>query len=1132
MRACDHRVVDGMRVLYLSLMLLGFGSTVLAEDEIGEREFDFSIPQQEVNTALIEFAEQADLTLVFPDELVQGKSANEVIGTFTRQESIDILLAGTGLIPKFSNNIVLSISPTEQSVSEGETMNVKKKVGLFAAIMGVFIGGAGAQGQAIPNEDTQDEQIEEIIVTGSQIRGARTTGALPVSIISSEEIHALGAASGEDLFRALPQAGDVTFNTQLRGGGGQGLARGDVSSINLRGIGAGYTLMLINGRRMVPHPTSQGRQEFSYNANTIPIFALERLEVLRDGAAALYGADAIAGVINNVLSSDFEGLKVQAQHSLAPGTNLSNTQLNALWGVPISDGRGNITTFLGVGSNTGLRDADQYFTASSDLRPLLVGTSFEGNSAFRNTSASSAWGSFRALGGPGTVTSNGTPITSADGQFHIQPDTNAGCTFLLADGICIDDGSVRTGADDNLRFDSARGTPGKTTTPSIKRLNLFSSISYSISDDIEFFGELGYYKAEAESVTSATGPLGHTPVTVPASNYYNPFGPITSPNRLPGLNIPDEGLPVQTTSYALVDNGPRFAEIESDQKRILGGLRGEAFNWNWESALLYSSATASDVANNVQASLWQAAMARSTPDAYNPFNGGNINDPSGNDTTLSTDLSSFDILATRAGRTSLALWDFKVSRNDLFELPAGGLGIAAGIEVRQEKTRDDRDSTGDFSTPFVDSVTGVEYAGDTVGASAAWDIEGERKVYSAYVELAVPIVSPEMNVPMVEALDLQIAARYEDYSDVGDVAKPKIAAVWDIVEGVRLRASWQEGFRAPTLPQLAPVVRPTQTNRLDDVLCEADLRAGRINSWGECSQRPPVQRMAGGNTEMVPEDSESVSYGIVLQPTFLPSNVGDITFTMDYWELEQFNRVALPTAENALSLDYLRRVEGSTNPLVVRLDPTPADIAFVAGTGLAPVGAIHAVFSQYDNLDVRTIKGYDIGVVYSLPETSWGEFRINLNYSHTLDHFQSPSLIQQELLDAQAAGTINADANIGGAASLLQDSGNPKSKWYTSVIWNRDNWSGGLTALYIGNVFEFNVANSDGDRWEIDSTLALGLYGTYRFNTNFAEETSVTLGVRNLTDEIPPLSEGFGGYSPFLYQPFGRQVYGRIIMSF
>lgn len=973
------------------------------------------------------------------------------------------------------------------------------------------------------------EAIEEIVVTGSQIRGARTTGALPVTVVGRDQIQDMGGVSGEDLYRALPQGGDVSFNTQTLSGGSQGAARGDVSSINLRSIGPGYTLVLLNGRRMVPHPTSQGQQEFSYNANTIPIFALERLEILRDGAAALYGADAVAGVVNNVFRSNYDGFRVEAQYGAAEGTNLDQLQLNALWGTSVFGGRGNITSFLGYGSDSKLYARDQEYTASNDIRPLLAGTSFENNPAFNRTTPGSAWGGFQVIGGPGAITSDGTPVTNDAGQFHIQPATNPGCLYPL-NGICIDDGNVTGPEDANLRFDPARGTENLTVTPSIDRLNFFSSLNYDLSEDIEFFGELGYYTAKSQSVSLPVGPLGNTPVTVPASNYYNPFGPVGSPNRLPGLNIPDEGLPMRILSYLAVDAGARVVDVRTNQGRVLGGLRGEKFGWDWESAALYSWAKANDVSGGIQTSLWQAAMARSTPDAYNPFNGGDIANPSLDDTTPSQDLTSYVINVTRTGRATLALWDFKLSKGDLFTLPAGGLGVATGVEVRRETTEDDRERTGDFSTPFIDLVTGVAFDSDTLGASAAFDIKGDRTVYSVYAELAIPIVSPEMNIPLIHAMDLQVAGRFEDYSDIGNIAKPKFAGSWDIVEGVRLRGSWQEGFKAPTLEQLAPVIRPTQQARLDDVLCEADLRAGRISSWGECNRRPPVQRLTGGNENLRPEESESYSYGLVLQATFLPIGFGDLTLTADYWQIEQENRVSFLSAENALTLDYLMRVQGSFNADVQRAEPTAADIEFVAGTGLAPIGEVLAVVTNYENLDVRTIKGYDLGLNYALADTAVGDFSVNLNVSRTLDHFQSPSPIQQQLLDAQAAGTINEGAAIGGAADLLQDSGNPKWKWFANSSWNKDNWGAGVTAQFTDKVYQFNVRDPDNEPWEVESQLSVSLYGEYRFTQGIAENTAVRVGVRNLTDEAPPLASF--GYLGQLYQPYARQWYARINKSF
>jgi outer membrane receptor protein involved in Fe transport len=975
-------------------------------------------------------------------------------------------------------------------------------------------------------------EVEAVVITGSQIRGARINGALPVSVVGQDDIKSIGAVSGEDLYRSLPQAGDVSFNTQTLSGGSQGAARGDVSSINLRGLGPGNTLVLLNGRRIVPHAASQGSQEFTYNANSIPIAMLSRLEVLKDGAAALYGSDAVAGVVNNVLNTKFNGLTIDAQYGAAEGTNLRQTQINLFGGKNLQGGRGNISTSLSYNHDTKLYVGDQDFTRSMDRRALVAGTPFAGNVSFDTRIANPAWGAFQTPAGTPVVRSGTVALTSAAGQFHIQPQTFAGCQLNLAGGICIDDGNVTAAADRDLRLDANLTFPNITVTPSIKRINSFTTFNYDITDDVELFTELGYYRAKSESITIPVGPLTATPITVAANAYYNPFGPVGSPNRLPGLNIPDAGLPLTIISYNLVDAGPRIAKVKNDQVRVLGGLRGEKFNWNWETAALFSESNVADVADGISNTRFQAAVNRTTPDAYNPFNGASVATPSIGDATPSnaSAIDSARYKAIRRSRTQLALADLKLSNAELINIWAGPIGAAVGFEIRRETARDDRDNFGDFLQPYRDSVTGRTYDSDALGASAARDTSGKRTVKSAYAELGVPIVSDEMNIPLIKSLDLQLAGRYEDYSDVGSVAKPKVAGSWDVVQGVRLRASWSEGFKAPTLEQLVPVLRPTAQARLDDVLCEADLRARRIASFGACTQRPNVQRLVAGNAALKPEESESFSYGAVLESFFLPPEYGHVTFTVDHWKVQQANRVSTLTAENALTLDYLMRVNGSFNPNVIRATPTADDIAFVNGTGLAPIGAIIGVATNYENLDPRTIEGIDFGLLYALRGTPVGDFQFSGNLSRTLKYFQTPNAIQQQLLNARAAGTINAAAAISGAASLLEDSGQPKWKGSASLNWDMAAFGAGLSVQYIGKVFQNNVVDPTGKVFEVEDQLTANAYAEYRFEGGLAADTTIRLGVRNLTDEAPPLATL--GYLGNLYQPYGRYWYASVRKSF
>ena len=199
--------------------------------------------------------------------------------------------------------------------------------GAASAVLLISAGAALAQDatpQSTPAQEGEAAQVEDIVVVGSQIRGASTTAALPVTVVTQEEIIATGAVSGDDLLRSIPQMGDVLFSS-ANNPQTSNAARGDVNSVNLRSLGVGNTLVLLNGRRIVQHPTSQGTSDtgtvpvLSYNSNAIPVSGLERLEVLLDGAAAIYGADAVAGVVNTVLQQDFDGLEMKAQYGGAEG---------------------------------------------------------------------------------------------------------------------------------------------------------------------------------------------------------------------------------------------------------------------------------------------------------------------------------------------------------------------------------------------------------------------------------------------------------------------------------------------------------------------------------------------------------------------------------------------------------------------------------------------------------------------------------------------------------------------------------------------------------------------------------------------------------------------------------------------
>lgn len=1021
-----------------------------------------------------------------------------------------------------------------------------------ASLWALTAGMAQAQSSTEAAPQAGEPAAAEIVVIGSQIKGANTAGALPVSLVGEEQIEAVAAVSGADLYRSIPQLGGVTFNEQVLGGGNANAARGDVSTVSLRGLGQGNTLLLINGRRTVLHPTSQaitgvvdsGVPTFGYNANTIPVGNIERVEVLRDGAAALYGSDAVAGVVNNVLQSDYKGAKFDVQYGGAEGTNLREFAANGLVGFDFNEGRGNISIFGGYAQKSKLYLSDQDYTASVDRRGYVAGTSFANVAAWNGTSTSTPWGTFRVVrpgGGANflnqTLTSNGTAFTNSSGQFHIQPSANAGCR--IASGTpdtCYDDGNGATemsGADSNLRFNSPATFDDLTAQPSVKRINIFSYINYELSDALSFFGEVGFYRGKTSSTIGAPGSLANIPITVAANAYWNPLGPVGSPNRLPGLDlsvVPAEGLPVQITSLSYVDVGSRKVDVTNYQYRFLGGLRGSIGDFDWESAGLYTWATAKDTQENFSNTLLQQAINKTTPDAYNPFNGGCVDTPSIGDCTPNSQstIDSFMIEATRKTRTSLALWDFKVSNANLLGLWAdNSIGVATGIEWRRETYHDNRSTyqggIAGVDTTYTDAVTGVFYGSDLGGASPSPDVRGKRNVKSAYAELAIPIFSPEMEIPMFRRLNFQVAGRYEDYSDVGSVAKPKIAGSWELLEGMMLRGSWSQGFRAPNLEVINTSTLDRVNGGFDYVLCDADVRSGRATNFSSAVCNVSVLRRSGGNPNLKPEESTSWSFGAVLSPK-LGDGLGKVTFTVDRWKIQQKNVVGLLDYQNALNLDYLLRTQGSSNPNVIRRDPTADDIARVAGTGLAPVGELLYVVANFQNLLPVTVQGIDFNLDYFLPTTSVGTFSLNVNASRLISYYVDAPAGVQQVIAGQAAGEINAGVPIQGGGDVIGRDGQPRWRLSATFDWSLGPWKIGAFTQYIDSVYENGVRDASANPWTVKGQTTVNLYGQYTFkNDGPLNGTTVQIGARNIFDKDPPLASG--GYLSNLYQPQARYWY-------
>lgn len=993
------------------------------------------------------------------------------------------------------------------------------RAGLFVGCSLLITTQSIAQSSTTPEkaDATAEEQPSEaeIVVTGSRIEGSRVAETLPVSVLGEDRIAATGSISGDDLFRSIPQAGDVQFQ-EARTTGNLNDARGDNASINLRSVGTGNTLVLVNGRRMILSPGTQTENFVpvqTANTNSLPVGATRRIEILRDGAAAIYGADAVAGVINVVTDDRYRGLRFDARYGFADGTSEATGAIKA--GIKTKSG-GHFTFFGSYTHRTPLFASERPFSASENHLPALAGTPWANDTSFDNRSTSSPWGSFTTV--PVTTVRQGTATLTTTGVFHIEPTANtaAGCSSTVISGnLCLRSGAI-TGANSRvLRYDE---NPDRTIRGRLDRLNLFSTFRQEIGA-VELYGEAGYYHAELEGQREQSAPISSAVITIPASNYYNPFGATTingvaNPNRLAGLTgVPAAGLPLRITTYRPVDTGPRTFTVTDDSIRTLLGVRGEWGDFKWDTAATYSWARTDDHTKNaISNTLFQAALARSTPDAYNPFNGGSQPSFSLGDGTPNNaaTIDSFLVDVHRISKTSLATLDFRISNSEIFNLPGGGVGFASGVEVRRETYEDNRDDRLDGTTTYTDSVSGIRYGTDIMGASPAPDVKARRTVVSAYAELAVPLISEDMNIPLVQSLDLQFAARDEHYSDFGNVFKAKIAGAWTLMDGIKFRSAWSQNFRAPNLAQFYSAGTQVANTRTDFAAC-------RLNSLTTCSGNSTLEVRAG-NQNLQPENGETFSAGVIMQPR------RNLTLTLDYWSLRSKGVIGIQGAQNQIWFDLLERLSGRSNPNVVRLAPV----------GTQVIGTIDYVQDDYFNLGLRRLEGLDFGLSYDVRNTPLGSFNIDINASKLLKFQQEPSDLQAQLIAAAVAGTLGTGVTINQAGSQIQVNGNPEWRLSGNLTWKSGPVSAGVLVNYVGPVFDTGTAVVNGQFYKLSSFTTVNSYLQYRAGDDQGafSGTRFRVGARNLFDKQPPLSSSNYGFLGSLHDAVGRFVYFELSKEF
>ena len=975
-------------------------------------------------------------------------------------------------------------------------------------------------------QDESESNVEEVVVVGSQIKGAKITGALPVTIITADDIESLAIESGEELFADLAENGGNNFN-QTDFSGGYNASRGDVGSLDLRNIGTGNTVTLLNGRRLVQSPgyaTEWVGGSYvpvsSVNSNLIPVYGAERVEILRDGASAIYGADAVAGVINTVLKDDYEGLTMRVRQNWYDSFAAKDNKVSIQWGKDLSDGS-NISIYFDRYDRERIRGIEDPKWSVGDLRGFLPSPDSDdprgafNDTTWRNLSSSSVYGAFYV----------GSNI------FTMYRPTDANCLSNSADNLYTIPGLDNMCLyDSSTVLDSNKTAYGQTYDKRgpLLRNNLVLFYNTDLANGIEAYTEASYYKSVSSKQLYGGAPLGMgssardggntQPILVPSSNYW-----------LNQLQRPDGSLFVDNEGDSLWFRYFRFSTPRSwdstrETWRVVQGFRGEWNSWDWDSGIVLSRAT-SEMDNHGRQSmtLLNAALADSSPNAYNPFCAG-----------LNCNEDPFTVTIFRNNTTELFSADMKMTNDSVFSMPAGDVGMLVGFEVRKETMDDARDprinGTFVYSTPpEAANQSTFPYISDIVNSSPSPDTYGERVVTSLFTEL---------QIPLAENLESQVAIRAENADDYGSNVVGKFAMGYEPTSWGKFRVSTSTSFRAPNLITVNEglVVR---NNSQEDPLYTAAL--------GENYENYSIQRVAQGNDNLEAEEATNTSFGFVLTPT------DNLVITVDKWEIATEKTIGLFGERNHMLLDTLIRSEGGPNectgnPLVVRgdfiLDDDPGSPTYNGNwdPNLCRAGLVTRVNDTYLNLDDRTLEGTDYAIEYSL-DTDYGSFSAKFMRVQFDKFEQEASGAMAELVAASGAGGplegLISASGFGDLLGTFDKRAYPEVKDSMRLAWKHNQFDAYLSGTKVGSFEELGVTNnakrSDGtyacsgtssysggtcgQYWTVESMLTLNLTLGYKFKNGLR----VRGQIRNLEDERAPLADEFTwGFVGDVHSDYGR----------
>jgi len=941
--------------------------------------------------------------------------------------------------------------------------------------------------------------VEEVVVVGSQIKGAKITGALPVSILSSEDIDIIGVSDGEDLVNNLVEQGMNYFNENEQTSGGVNAARGDTGAYNLRNMGVGNTLALLNGRRLVNNAGYQTEfiggsfvPTMTVNTNSIPVNALDRVEVLKDGASAIYGADAVAGVINNVLDDNYEGFQLQIKRSEYHLAAAEDHDINMKYGTTFNGGKTNVSVYFNHRDRDPIKMNEDSKWVIGDYRELLPADSpWRGITDLRNL-YTFGMAQLDIVGTRG--------FTDSSGETQLFPSGSPQCSNT---------GAIETGFGSCLARDTDyyyAPQEFRNYRAELQRTNVFVFINHQMENGMEMFAEIGTYNSETNRTNEQGGYTAGIIGGIPANYYWF--------SQVPGFDTNTRS--VRIDGWRPFHQG-RTMNVEKEDYRILLGFRGTfESGWDWESAFVDSEAKSNDVTSGrISYPALKAALSDTTPAAFNIF------DP--NNETNNIDRILVDVY--RKDTSGLRSWDFKMSNPSIATLPAGDVAALVGFEWRKEDYEDNRDPLLDGTVVFpTSSPTDTHpYRSAIMGSSATEDVSGDKTVKSLFVEL---------QVPLTEKINAQIAGRHEDFSDSDSATVYKFAIGWDVTDWMLLRASQSTSFRPPNLVQVNQKRVARNNTRVDAVMQYVAFENGLPKSGTIGDYDFGIIRFAEGATGLKPEESTNSSYGFVLQPS------AGLTVTFDIWEIEKENTIGLFGENNWGVADLLARLRSSDGctgvSSVIRNDTSDIDdteAQYFANVGLCPVGRTSVIADEYINLATRTIEGRDLVVYYDF-ESSIGDFRLTYSNSETTEFNQVPTGEFNALQAAFDSGELPPYIALTGFGDQIQNGdGFFTEKESLKLNWSFGNYGATISTLEIGSFIDAGMKLADGTKYRVPSMSTTDASVYYKFKWRDADGR-IKFAVKNLDNERAPIADGYNGFFSDVHSDLGKNYYIDLTLNF